>query len=204
MRNTLALALMIVLMGCASAQREAVVEAKGEFATIDTSTSRETIRAIKVNDATAIEGVISSPGSYSPPVLYALSSALFESGKKDEAAFWFYAGQLRARSDANKSLDPSAKQAVAVLNQKYGERINRHAFGVIENLRITVEQVIAWDEKTERKYDPRWIALHGMDAYTESTIRFVPQQDWEKIDAKTREEYLQGFRQAMEMLKRQG
>jgi len=43
-----------------------------------------------------------APENYAPPVFYALSEALLVRGEKDDAAFWFYAGQIRTRFDAHK------------------------------------------------------------------------------------------------------
>jgi len=204
MKKTIVAALVTFLIGCAAGPRDMAVQPKGEFASIDTSTSIATIKSIQANDAATIDSVVSSPGKFAPPVLYALSSALFDPGKKREAMFWFYAGQLRARSDANKSLDPSAKQAMTVLNDQYGPKINKFAFTDIENLKKTINDVIEWDKKTERSYDARWIALHGMDSLTESKVRFAPPSQWEEIDTKTRDDYLNGFKQALQTMKQQG
>ena len=46
----------------------------------------------------AIDAVKAHPQCYAPPAFFALSAVLFQDGKKDEAAFWFYAGQLRLDS----------------------------------------------------------------------------------------------------------
>jgi hypothetical protein len=201
MKNAIIAMLVVVLVGCAAGPREVAVRPKGEFASIDTLSVGSTIKAVLANDGATIDSVVSSPGKYAPPVLYALSSVLFDAGRKQEGVFWFYAGQLRARSDANKSLDPSAKQAMAVLNDQYGPKINKFAFSDIENLKKTINDVSEWDKRTERSYDARWIALHGMDSLTESKIRFAPSSQWEVIDTKTRDDYLNGFKQALQTMK---
>lgn len=179
----------------------ASVSPKGEFASIDVKTQNKMFKKLSKGKSSYIEKVLEKPGEYNPSVLYALSDALFKKGRKDEAMFWFYAGQLRARSDANKSLDKSAGQGVRVLNQTYGMQINQYAFTNIANLESTIDKVVAWDKRTPRSYDPRWIALHGMDAFTKKVVAFEPGEKWTEIDDKTREEYLKGFKQAMEQMK---
>ena len=56
----------------------------------------------------AIREVEAHPEMYSPLDLYGTASLLFEAGRKDEAAFWFYAAQLRARFDMNRAGESSA------------------------------------------------------------------------------------------------
>lgn len=155
--------------------------------------------------ARALEAFLEDPSSYSPPVIYAASFALFESGQKDEAAFWFYAGQLRARFDANRCADQSAGQAVGVLNQNFGTPINQYAFQDLNKLQETVERSVKWDSETPHNYDHRWINLHGMDAMIASmegsekkqTTLSKPASEWGAIAKQTRADYLQGFQEAL-------
>ena len=174
------------------------VSPEGEFAEIDVKTQNKAFQKLSKGKSSYIDKVLKNPQKYNPTVLYALSSALFKKGKEEEAMFWFYAGQLRARSDANKSLDKSAGQGVDVLNQKFGTPINQYAFTNISNLEKTIEKVVAWDKETSREYDPRWIALHGMDAFLEKVVAFEPEEKWTSIDNITREEYLNGFKKTIE------
>ncbi|MGF1512554.1 MAG: hypothetical protein ACFB5Z_02490 [Elainellaceae cyanobacterium] len=177
-----------------------IVVAQSEFSEIDVANQNETFEELLTGSESSIEAVLTSPDDFNPPVLYALSRALFESGREEEAMFWFYTGQLRARSDANKSLDVSARAAVDVLNREFGTPINQYAFGDIERLRSTVEAVVARDRAASRSYDPRWILLHGMDAFSGETIRFEPESQWLEIDEQTRVDYLNGFYGALESL----
>src|SRR6266545_1135181 len=83
---------------------EHVVAPRGEYARIDVTLANETIAALttgtEAEKGRAIQAVEAAPQKYAPPVLYVLSSALFARDRKDDAAFWFYAGQLRGRFDA--------------------------------------------------------------------------------------------------------
>jgi len=86
-----------------------------------------------------------------PAAYYILAQKLFESGKKDEAVFWFYAGQLRYRFHllANPNLEPSGDPALfASLSEVIGRPINEYAFGDLKALDATLEKVLAWDEAT--------------------------------------------------------
>ena len=195
----------------AGAQR-GVVAPQGALAEIDTRLARETMRALQEGGADekakAVDAILASPDRFAPPVLYLLSNVLFERGDMDEAAFWFYAGQLRARVDANRCVDPTARQAVSVLNNEYGPPINRYAFKDIPKLEALIPRVVEWDKTTPRNYDHRWINLHGMDAILSTSgppgpdaSLSLPPEQWERIDDTTRADYLDGFRKAMAQIK---
>ncbi len=185
-------------------QTQVKIKPKGEFAKIAVSYSNGAIDSLKLNNSNIIAKVIATPQNYNPSVLYALATTLFGNDRKEEAAFWFYAGQLRARSDANKCLDKTARQAVSVLNANHGPDINKFAMSKLSFLKKTVADVIEWDKSTARNYDARWIALHGMDAFSKKEVRFEDQSEWEKINGKTREDYFNGFNKAVKSLEKRG
>ena len=83
-----------------------------------------------------------------PAAYYILASKLFEGGKKDEAVFWFYAGQLRYRFylQANPGLNPSGDPALfASFSETLGRPLNEYAFGDIPRLAKTIDEVLSWD-----------------------------------------------------------
>lgn len=198
-----------------TAQDVVTVKPQGEYANIDTTLAIETMSALAKGtpDETkaAIEKIKAHPEKYAPPVFYALSKALFDRGEKDDAAFWFYAGQLRARIDANICADVSARQAVAVLNQTYGTPINQYTFGDIAKLEKLVPKVVEWERTTPYEYDRRWINLHGMGAMISGlggkpddpsqAALSLPEKQWDEIAEKTRSDYLKGFQEALELIK---
>lgn len=192
---------IMALTGCAL-QTQVAVNPRGEFATIKVEPSNGELKRLSKGDPASIERVIRNPGAYNPAVLYALSDALFRSDRKDDAVYWFYLGQLRARSDANKALDVSARQAVSALNQRYGTQINQYSFKDTARLRSIVSKVISTDQSIPRDYDPRWIALHGMDAFDGNKVRFAPRSQWKAINDTTRRQYNNDFNSAMDYLGR--
>ena len=175
---------------------------KGQFATVQVESSNAEFKRLLNRDSGAVARVLQSPGSYNPTVLYALSDALFQTGRKKEAMLWFYTAQLRARSDANKCLDASARSGISVLNQRFGPQINKEAFRDMDQRRALVQQAVANDRRTGRDYDPRWLALHGIDAFTKTEIRFAPQSSWSAIDAEARQSYAAQFQTALSALKK--
>ncbi|HEY4083891.1 MAG TPA: hypothetical protein VGM81_24655 [Burkholderiaceae bacterium] len=190
-----------------------VMPPTAEFATIDVRLMNETLAVLAAGSSDdrsrAIEQVKANPERYAPPVLYAMSQRLFQAGEKDEGAFWFYAGQLRARFDANLCLDASARSAVGVLNRQYGLSINQYMFANLEKLEALVPHVVEWDRKTPHAYDHRWINLHGMSAARstlgddkETEALSVPKESWPAIEERTRVEYLSGFNQALAQMKK--
>jgi hypothetical protein len=94
-----------------------------------------------------------------PYYLYILAGKLFAAGKKDEAVFWFYAGQLRYRVylQVNKNkLDPSGDPALfASLSEDLGRPLNEYAFGDIPQLAKTIDAVLAWDQSHSNALTPR-------------------------------------------------
>jgi hypothetical protein len=174
------------------------VRPAGEYATIDVAGQNAALAALHGPDpARAVEAVLAAPQRCSPPVLAAAAAALFGAGRRDEAVFWFYAAQLRARFDANRAADPTAGSAVAALTRHYGPPVNRHAFADPAGLRAVVERVVEWDRATPHDYDHRWINLHGMGAFTGATTLSRPAAQWPAIAEGTREEYLRGLEEAL-------
>ncbi len=153
--------------------------------------------------------ILKNPNYYNPTVIYALSSVLFEQGLKDEAMYWFYIAQLRARYDANLCLDASARQAVTILNQEFGPEINKYAFKDIDKLKITVKKVVDFVRGNKEDYDHRWISLHGMGAVKsglegdsdEKKALIQPVNKWPEIKRKTVDDYYAGFLDAVKMMK---
>ena len=195
------------------AQQQVPVQPRGEYAQIDVRLVNETMAALLGPNADLQQRTIlqvkQQPEKFAPPVFYALSGALMQRGEKDDAAFWFYAGQLRARFDANRCADVSARQAVNTLTHLFGQDVNRHAFQDIPKLEALIPRVVEWDRQTPHRYDHRWINLHGMNAILASegatpqapAALSAPQEEWERIAEKTRQDYLEGFREAMTRFK---
>jgi hypothetical protein len=191
---------------------EHAVAPRGEYAKIDVRLAQETIAALQSGvgseRARAIKAIETAPQKYAPPVFYVLAGVLFTEGRKDDAGFWFYAGQLRARFDANRCADVSARQAVAVLTDEFGSPINQYMFEDFAKVEALIPKVVDWDRKTAHDYDQRWINLHGMDAMLASLDPAgkpkplsLPQEEWDAIAEKTRSEYVEGVRQAGIMVK---
>jgi len=84
-----------------------------------------------------------------PAEYYKQAAALFEAGKKDDAVFVFYLGQLHYRIHllARPTLAPDGDPALfASLSEVVGSPINEYAFGDIPALARTIDAVLAYDE----------------------------------------------------------
>lgn len=186
--------------------KEVEVKPSGIYKTIDVQLQNDTIKSLQKAKGKALEESIkkitNAPENYAPPVLYFLSSILFHGGKKDEAMFWFYAGQLRGRIDANICADKSAAGAIDALNAKFGPQINQYAFKDIPKLTNTVEKVVVWEEKTACNYDRRWINLEGMNAFSgdSNSALSAPKEQWDAIRKKTRDDYRSSFYEALKTI----
>ncbi|MGA7328253.1 MAG: hypothetical protein WBX25_28135 [Rhodomicrobium sp.] len=92
-----------------------------------------------------------------PAEFYKLAAKLFRHGKKDEAVFIFYLGQLRyrARLLAHRDLDPSGEPALfASLSEVVGRPINEYAFGDIPRLLSTIDAVLEYDRTHPDRFTP--------------------------------------------------
>ena len=150
-----------------------------------------------------IEKIKSAPGNYPPPVLYVLSNVLLADGHIEEAAFWLYAGQLRADFDLNCATNKDVRSEIHYLDTTYAATVNREMFQDLDKFKGIIARVVAWDKQTPRSYDSRWINLHDLstpllslasDHFNEThpPLR-VPQTEWDAIAEKTRNDYALGF-----------
>ena len=78
---------------------------------------------------------------------------MFREGKKDEAVFWFYVGQLRYRFHlkANPNMDPSGDPALfSSLSATVGKTINEYAGGNVKDWVKAIDRALKWDADAER------------------------------------------------------
>ena len=93
-----------------------------------------------------------------PAFYYVLAQRLFAAGRRDEAVFWLYAGQLRyrIRLTCHPDLAPDTEPALfGSLHESVGRPINEYAFGDLPALAATLERARAWDEQTRNGFEPK-------------------------------------------------
>lgn len=166
---------------------------QGEFASLGTAQTEIIVSAIKSEKTETVNTVLSHPNDFTPPALYALADYLMLKHESFAAMFWYYTAQLRARSDANKSLDPTVRDGLTKLNGFYGKDIGKYASTHISDLKQVMKRVIEYDEIAERNYDARWVAVLGKDALSQDRIAFSDPSEYEVINAKTRIGFYKGF-----------
>lgn len=208
-------AILFALTSIAVAQTKSdriVLQRVGIFKEIDVDRHNKAVEVLTSADEKKkrqiVDSIVHHPNRYNPAVLYVLSGEFFRTGKKDEAMYWFYLAQLRARYDANRCADNTAKQGVDILANIFGPDINQYAFQNIDLLKTTVERVVEFVRTNDEDYDQRWLNLHGTWAVTASLGDSTevpelsePREQWKKIKAKTVDDYYAGFLAALEMLK---
>jgi len=177
------------------------VEPQGEFASIDVRLANEAIHTLKSADQAAKDrlrrDIEKSPSRYAPPVFYALAIDLHRAGATKDAVFWLSAGRLRARVDANRCADVSARQAVGALEVGVPPELAKAVLAEPDLLAL-VDKVLAWDASTPYAYDHRWINLHGMQAMMSALDPAkqdakpqlsLPRESWPALMAKTRADF---------------
>jgi len=176
---------------------------KGEYADLHFEKTEKIMQEIADGDVDTIKEVMNSPDSFAPPVLMSYAVQVFRAGNYETAMFWYYTAQLRARSDANKSLDRTTHQGVTELSKVYGTEIGNFAKLNPEKLEITMKQVLEWDKTAVRKYNPKWVAVLGSEAKVSTKIRFIPEDQYAMADSETRRGWEQGFQAVLKKLKEQ-
>jgi hypothetical protein len=180
-------------------------EPPGIYKEIDVRLAMDTMKALRDSKGDALAKVIGNitnqPENFAPPVLYVLSSVLVEQNKKDEAVFWFHAGQLRGLIDANICADKTAPLAIQSLNRRFGQPISTYCLTNIPVLTNTIARLLVWEEATPCHYDRRWINLQTMNELAGETnsVLTVPPEQWEAIRKQTREEWAADFRKALDL-----
>ncbi len=200
MRTIIILILVLNLSTTMKAQKTEIIPVTGVFKEIDVKDQNSAISVLFTGDekmkSTMRDLFFQDQNKWNPPVVYAISKVLFEQGYKDDAAMWFYIGQLRARIDANLCQDETARGAVAILNDKFGSTINKHALKDIKKLETIVKDAVEFVRTYEPTYDQRWINLHGMWAINgieEGKALSYPKEEWAAIKKKTIDDYYADF-----------
>jgi len=193
---------LCLLTGCAQENTEAMFQPHGEYRLLPLETTQRQVNAILQANQTTMTEVQLHPNNVTPPVLFALSYQLFVQDHFHDALFWFYTAQLRARSDANKSLDITTQQGVTKLSQQFGREITAYAKQHPDQLEQAMIDVLHWDKTAIRRYNPRWVALHGNEVLHQDTYAFMPMDRWPEIDRLTRDEFARGFARQMLQLRK--
>jgi hypothetical protein len=110
-----------------------------------------------------------------PAAYYLLAAKLFSQGEvtRDEAIFWFYAGQLRFRYHlmANPQLPPSGDPALfASLSEVVGRPINEYAGGYPDKWIAAIDRALQWDAFHPNGFTPK---AKAPDAYREIRSGYV-------------------------------
>ena len=172
-------------------------EYRGEFATLGSAQTEIIVASIKSGDSETINTVLKHPNDFTPPVLFALADQIMNMNEPVAAMFWYYTAQLRARSDANKSLDPTVRAGLTTMNSFYGHTIGKYAATHIPELKLAMSKVMEYDTIAVRSYDPRWVAVLGRDALTEERIAFAPKESFDTINEETRKGFYKGYLNAL-------
>ena len=192
---------MSVISGCAQEPAAPLLQPQGEFRLLPLETTRRQVDELLQGNMETLLQVQAKPNEVTPPVLFALAYQLYQQQHYHDAMFWFYTAQLRARSDANKSLDTSTQQGVTKLSEQFGAEIPAYALSHPAELETAMKQVLSWDKTALRRYNPRWVALHGNEAQNTQQYAFMPMDRWPQIDQLTRRMFARGFAQWMVSLR---
>lgn len=106
----------------------------------------------------SIEELTKNANQIHPSGIYVLAEKLLNEGKKDDAVFWFYVGQIRFRAHlmANPNLNPSGDPAIFnAFNYKIGAPINKYAGKDPKSWASQIKKAKKWDEENPNKTTPK-------------------------------------------------
>ena len=189
-----------VTVGQDAEKKPKAPEFQGEFAQLVRQPTEQAVNGLLSGNNQTLEAVLNDPNVYTPPVLFALAHQLYQQGEITPALFWFYTAQLRARSDANKSLDATTQAGVTQLTEQFGKNINQYAFSHPNEMATAVQRALEWDKQTKRFYNVYWVALYGADSRVKEHIEFKPKEQWSQIDTETRDGFAKGLQQLLDKL----
>ena len=113
--------------------------------------------AARAQTPSTVPADVASLAGQHPAEYYRRAAQLFGSGKKDDAVFIFYLGQLRYRAhlSARRDLKPDGDPALfASLSEVVGRPVNEYAFGDIPALARTIDAVLAYDSANPDGFTP--------------------------------------------------
>jgi len=93
-----------------------------------------------------------------PAFYYILASRLFAANRKEEAVFYFYAGQLRyrIRLACHRELAPDVEPALfASLQEEVGTLVNGYAGADPDAWAASIERARDWDARTRNGFEPK-------------------------------------------------
>ena len=96
----------------------------------------------------AAREILNDPKSLREPTgMFTPALVLFQGGQKDEALFWFYAAQLRARYQGVFKQGEQG-QLLQIMMATVGTPINNYGFSDTQKMRGILDRVLEWDART--------------------------------------------------------
>jgi hypothetical protein len=85
---------------------------------------------------------------------YTLAAALFREGRNEEAARWFYIGQIRGQAQVRCFEDRQAATLRGSLNDVVGQDINIYLYGSTARAVRIIDEALAWDAANPNPHLP--------------------------------------------------
>jgi len=187
------------------------VHPAGVYATINTAGDIKMMKILTQGSPTAkangIKTVLQSPTKFSPGALFALSAALAETGKSSEAMFWFLVADIRARYDAKRCADDSARPGASILRAQFGEYVYPYMRKNTDKLDAAIDLALRWDASHPYDYDIRWINFHGLKAMTAMSDPkngpelSLPKAEWPRIREEVRSNFKTEYKNSIAALR---
>lgn len=106
----------------------------------------------------ALDALIRIIPDQHPAFYYILARRLYQANRKDEAVFWFYAGQLRyrIRLACHPNLAPDVEPALfGALQEEVGRLVNEYAGADPDAWAAAIARARDWDAQTRNGFEPK-------------------------------------------------
>jgi hypothetical protein len=119
------------------------------------------LSAVAADDAKSPDFILAHADRATAADLFLASAAMLQGGRVQDAAFLFYAAQMRRRLDIahfppKESGGDSPDVALMALSQQIGQAVNPAIMRQPKDLSAAIERVRAWTPITPKSYDPGW------------------------------------------------
>jgi hypothetical protein len=110
---------------------------------------------------------------------------------KDEAAFWYVVGRLRAVQDVKMCKDETARSQVSAypmmapntVTYLLKENDSKYVYNV-------VLKAIEWDKQHPNRVNPIWSCFHGIEAFSKYP-EIIPMGEYKKVQEEARNEMIE-------------
>lgn len=199
----------ILLLSSYLHAEKVIVPPQGEYATIDTKESNRLLDTLLDSESSAklkfsiANQIDKDPGNYIPIVLMA-AGIYYLQHDLDKAALYCRAASFRTIVDIEWAQDSSLQDVPGIIHHNIQKAVAKHITtpqqkeAWLKSLQKATRELIAWDKKTPRNYDRRWVCLHSTGAFIGRPIASLSEEKKKEILEKEYAAFIKANQETLE------